>query len=183
MKVEIKVHETWINRIDLGQKARITTTAFPDKVLTGTVLKKSPLADSQSSYLMSDVKVYTTDVGIEGSHDYLQTGMTAKVEILIDELKDVLYVPIQSVVTEEDEKKICYVMADKERQRREVEIGLFNNDFVEIKSGLAESEQVILNPPRWKVTKKTAEEKIAPTEQTKQVNETVIINNSQPDMP
>ncbi len=159
MKVEIKVHETWINKIQLGQKARITTTAFPDKVFTGTVLKKAALADSQSSSLLADVKVYTTDVGIDGSHDYLRTGMTAKVEILIEELKDVLFVPIQSVVSEEGgENKICYVMTDNGSERRPVEIGLFNDDFVEIKNGLADGEQVLFNPPRWEATKKSEEQ-------------------------
>jgi len=159
LKVEIKVHETWINKIDVNQPAKITTTAFPDKVFTGKVLKKAPMADSQSYSLMADVKVYTTDVSIEGTHDYLRTGMTAKVEILIDKLEDALYVPIQSVVTEEDdEKKVCYVMTDKGQQRREVEIGLFNDDFVEVKNGLVEGEQVLLNPPRWTETEKEEEE-------------------------
>jgi RND family efflux transporter MFP subunit len=158
LKVEIKINETWINKIDVNQPAKITTTAFPDKVFSGKVLKKAPMADSQSSSLLADVKVYTTDVSIEGTHDYLRTGMTAKVEILIDKLTDVLYVPIQSVVSEEDDqKRICYVMTDKGQQRREVEIGLFNDDFVEIKSGLTEGEQVLLNPPRWTETKKEEE--------------------------
>jgi len=158
LKVEIKVQETWINKIDVNQPAKITTTAFPDKVFAGKVLRKAPMADSQSYSLMADVKVYTTDVSIDGTHDYLRTGMTAKVEILIDELEDVLYVPIQSVITEEDdEKKVCYVSTDKGPKRREVEIGLFNDDFVEIKNGLAEGEQVLLNPPRWTQTEKDEE--------------------------
>jgi HlyD family secretion protein len=153
--VEIKINETWINRIEIDQKAKITTTAFPDKVFYGKVLKKAPMADSQSSSLMADVKVYTTQVRIDGTYDYLRTGMTAKVEILIDELKDVLFVPIQSVITEEEsEKKVCFVMTDNGPERRPVEIGLFNDDFVEIKNGLVEGEQVLFNPPRWEAAKK-----------------------------
>lgn len=172
LKVEIKVHETWINKIDVNQPAKITLTAFPDKVLAGKVLKKAPMADSQSYSLQADVKVYTTDVSIDGTHDYLRTGMTAKVEILINKLKDVLYVPIQSVVTEEDdEKKVCYVMTDNGPQRREVEIGLFNDDFVEIKNGLVEDEQALLNPPRWTETEEKEEQK-EKTEQTEQKSPT-----------
>ena len=158
MKTEIKIQETWINRIQIGQKANITTAAFPDKVFYGKVLKKAPMADSQTSSLMADVKVYTTEVSIEGTYDYLRTGMTAKVEIIIDELKDVLFVPIQSVVSEEEsEKKVCFVMADNGYERRPVEIGLFNDDFVEIKSGLVEGEQVLFNPPRWDASKEEEE--------------------------
>ncbi|MHC4171602.1 MAG: efflux RND transporter periplasmic adaptor subunit [Planctomycetota bacterium] len=146
MKVEIKVHETWIDKIEPNQPAKITIAAFPEKTFTGKVLKKAPLADPER-WLSPDLKVYTTDVSIEGTHDALKTGMTGEVEVTIDELHDVLYVPIQSVVTVED-KKICYVTGSP-AQKREVETGLFNDNFVEIKSGLTEGEEVLLNPPRW----------------------------------
>lgn len=147
MKVEIKVHENWIDKIHEGQKAKITIAAFQGEVFDGKVLKKAPLADPKG-YWEPDVKVYTTDVSIEGTYDFIKTGMTGKVEVTIDELHGVLYAPIQSVVTVED-KKVCYVMASNEAKRREVETGLFNDNFVEIKSGLTEGEKVLLNPPRW----------------------------------
>jgi HlyD family secretion protein len=146
MKVEIKVHETWIDKIEPNQPAKITVAAFADKTFTGKVLKKAPLAD-QTDFLNPDLKVYLTDVSIDGTHDALKTGMTGTVEVIIDELHDVLYVPIQSVVTVE-EKKMCYVMGSR-AEKREVETGLFNDNFVEIKSGLTEGEKVLLNPPRW----------------------------------
>jgi HlyD family secretion protein len=146
MKVEVKIHETWIDRIEPNQPAEITVEAFPDKSFTGRVLKKAPLADTED-WLNPDLKVYATDIGIEGTHGYLKTGMTGKVTIIIDKLQDVLYVPIQSVVTVED-KKVCYV-GGSPAQKRDVVTGLFNDNFVEIKSGLAEGEKVLLNPPKW----------------------------------
>ncbi|MFH1715983.1 MAG: efflux RND transporter periplasmic adaptor subunit [Planctomycetota bacterium] len=154
MKVEVKIHETWIDRIDPNQPAEIKVEAFPDKTFTGKVLKKAPLADA-ADWLNPDLKVYSTDIGIDGTHDFLKTGMTGKVTVIIDKLQDVLYVPIQSVVTVED-KKICYV-AGSPAEKREVETGLFNDNFVEIKSGLAEGEKVLLNPPKWTEPEKTEE--------------------------
>lgn len=156
MKVEVKIHETWIDKIEPNQPAEIKVEAFPDKVFTGRVLKKAPLADAED-WLNPDLKVYTTDVGIDGTHDAIKTGMTGKVTIIIDKLPDVLYVPIQSVVTVED-KKICYVTGSP-AERREVETGLFNDNFVEIKSGLTEGEKVLLNPPKWTEPEETSEEK------------------------
>jgi HlyD family secretion protein len=156
MKVEIKIHETWVDKIQPGQEAKITITAFPDKAFTGEVLKKAPLADPEE-WLNPDLKVYATEVSIEGTDDSIKTGMTAKVEVIIDQLHDVLSVPIQSVVTQEGEK-VCYVMANNGPEKRTVETGLFNDNFVEIKSGLTQGEKVLLNPPR--VTEsKTAEKK------------------------
>jgi HlyD family secretion protein len=155
MKVEIKIHETWIDKVQPGQQARITIAAFPDKTFTGKVLKKAPLADPEE-WLNPDLKVYSTDVSIDGTHEFLKTGMTAKVEIIIEELKNVISVPIQTVVNRNG-KKVCYVMGSKEPKQREVETGLFNDNFVEIKSGLVEGEKVLLNPPRVSESEATGE--------------------------
>jgi HlyD family secretion protein len=146
MKAEVKIHENWIDKIQLGQKASITIAAFPDKIFSGKVLRKSPMAD-QTDFWNADLKVYTTDVGIDGTYDFLKTGMTGKVAIIIEELRDVISVPIQTVVNIEG-KKYCYVVKSADSERREVQTGVFNTDFVEIKSGLSEGEQVLLNPPR-----------------------------------
>jgi HlyD family secretion protein len=164
MKVEIKIHENWIDRIQVGQKAKISIAAFSDETFTGEVLKKAPLAEPQR-FLNPDLKVYPTDVSIDGTHGSIKTGMSGKVEILIDELNDVLYVPIQSVVTVE-EKELCYVKVGGREEKREVVTGLFNDDFVEIKSGLTEGEKVLLNPPRWTETE-TEKETTEATEENK----------------
>ncbi|MBC8471824.1 MAG: efflux RND transporter periplasmic adaptor subunit [Planctomycetes bacterium] len=156
MKVEVKIHETWIDKIEPNQPAKISIAAFPNEVFTGKVLKKAPLADPDR-WMNPDLKVYATDVSIDGTNDSIKTGMSGKVEILIDELDDVLYVPIQSVVTV-DEKELCYVKAGGREEKREVETGLFNDDFVEIKSGLNEGEKVLLNPPRWTASETKKEE-------------------------
>ncbi len=124
----------------------VAVAAFPDEDFTGKVLKKAPMADPEH-WMNPDLKVYSTDVCIDGKYDFLKTGMTAKVEIIIDELKDVVSVPIQVVINKEG-KKICYVVGAGGTEQREVETGAFNSDFVEIKKGLAEGEKVLLNPPR-----------------------------------
>ena len=170
MKVEIKIHENWIDKIQLGQEAKITIAAFSDKAFTGKVLKKAPLAEPQR-FLNPDLKVYPTDVSILGTHDSLKTGMTGKVEVTIDELHDVLYVPIQSVVTVET-KEMCYVMAGSHVEKREVETGLYNDDFVEIKSGLTEGEKVLLDPPRWTEPEPTKEQAETEPEAEKEQVET-----------
>ncbi len=156
MKVEIKVHETWIDKVNVGQTAQITVAAFPDTNFTGKVLKKAPLAEQQG-WFRGDLKVYVTDVSIDGTHDFLKTGMSAKVTILIDELKDVPIVPIQAVITIEG-KKFCYCLTGRGPEKREVETGLFNDDFVEVKSGLVEGDKVLLNPPRPGQVEQTGKE-------------------------
>lgn len=146
MKIELKIHEAWIDKILPGQKAKISVAAFAGEEFDGTVLKKAPLADPPNWH-NPDLKVYTTEVVIDENSKTLKTGMTAKVEIIIEQLEDVYSVPIQSVINI-DGKKYCYVSDGGKVVRREVQTGSFNDDFVEIKQGLSEGDKVLLSPDK-----------------------------------
>ncbi len=147
MMAEIAVHESSVDKVRPGQKATIIMDAFPDRTFLGEVLKVAPLPDQQRGWLSPDIKVYTTQVGIEGTHDFLKPGMSAKVEILVDHLNDVLIVPVQ-VVANRGGKKVCYVTTSQGIREREVVTGAFNDTYVQILEGLQQGEQALLNPPR-----------------------------------
>jgi hypothetical protein len=93
-----------------------------------------------------DLKVYVTTIAIEGVRDWLKPGMSSKVEILVDRLPDVVYIPIQAI-TPMDGKQFCYVLKAGGQEQREVEAGDFNDEFIEIKKGIQEGEQVCLRAP------------------------------------
>ena len=147
MKVETKVHETSVDKVRAGLVARITVEAFPDKTFTGEVTKVSPLPDAQRGFLNPDLKVYNTDVSINELEQSLRPGMSAKVEIIIDQFEDVHYVPVQAIVNRQG-KKYCYVQTANDLEEREVKVGSFNENFIVIYEGLQEGEKVSLNPPR-----------------------------------
>ena len=73
--------------------------------------------------------------------------MSAKVEILVEQLKDVIIVPVQ-VVANRESKKVCYCLTPQGPSQREVQTGAFNDTFVQVIDGLEVGEQVLLNPPR-----------------------------------
>ena len=146
MSVSVKIHESYIKKIKKGQKARITVDAFPDSVLEGEVTKVGVLPDSQDRYLNPDLKVYNTVITINGTNDWVKPGMSARVEILVNKLNDVIYVPVQAI-SPGDGKQICYVAGSFKPERREVDIGDFNDEFIEIKHGLKEGERVLLRLP------------------------------------
>ena len=146
MSVKVKIHETYIKKVEKGQKAKITVDAFPDKVLEGEVMKVGVLPDSQNRWMNPDLKVYLTTIRIDGTHDWIKPGMTAKVEIMVKRLPDVVYVPLQAVVPEEG-KQFCYLMAGGKQQRTLVEAGDFTDEFIEVKSGIKEGDRVCLRAP------------------------------------
>ena len=147
MIVEVRVHEASVDKVRPGQHATIVAEPFPDRAFHGEVLSVAPLPDAQRSYLNPDIKVYTTRVSIEDSQTSLRPGMSAKAEILVEQLDDVLMVPVQ-VVANRGGRKVCYVAADGGLEERQVETGAFNDTFVEIVSGLEVGENVLLSPPR-----------------------------------
>lgn len=147
MGVAVNIHESQVKKIRIGQRCRITVDAEPGRSLEGKVAELAVLPDSTSSRFTPNLKVYPAVVHITGSQDWLKPGMNAKVEIIIDELEDVLYVPVQSIEVENDHY-FTYVNKDGKLERREVQTGAFNDQFIEITSGLALGESVALSIPK-----------------------------------
>lgn len=146
MSVNVKIHESYIKKVAKGLKAVVRVDSFPDQALTGEVTKVGVLPDSQNRWLNPDLKVYVTSVNIVGVHDWLKPGMSARVEILVKELDEVIYVPLQAV-TPHKGKHICYLPNGGNPETREVVVGEFNDEFIEIKSGLKAGELVMLHVP------------------------------------
>jgi len=146
MSVNVKIHESYIKKVKKGQKARITVDAFPDTVLTGEVTKLGVLPDSANRWMNPDLKVYLTTITIDGTYDWVKPGMSAKVEILVNKLDNCVYVPVQAVVPENG-KQVCYVANGFNHERREIETGEFNDEFIQVKNGIKEGERVLLRAP------------------------------------
>lgn len=147
---EVDIHEASLKKVRVGLPALITVDALPGKSFVGTVGRIAPLPDAQSMWMNPDLKVYNSDIYLEGEDPALRTGMSCKVEIVADQFENVIYIPIQAVIRVAG-KPTVFVAKDGEKdgpfEEREVEIGLDNNRMVRITSGLSEGEVVMLTPP------------------------------------
>lgn len=146
MGVRLNVHESQVKRVRLGQRALVRVDAEPGKTLEGRVAELAVLPDSSSTRYTPNVKVYPCTIHIDGAHDWLKPGMNAKVEIIIDQLADVLFVPVQSIEVEND-RHFCYVNTGSRLERREISTGVFNDEFIEVRAGLQPGEEVALAVP------------------------------------
>jgi HlyD family secretion protein len=153
MTVEVKVHESQVKSVAVGQRARIVVDAYPDRPLSGEVVKIGVLPDSQNRWMNPDLKVYNTTVRIDGTHDWLKPGMTAEAAIQVKRLDDVVQVPLQAVNPTED-GHVVYVRTATGVTPQKVQIGEFNNTFIEIKSGLTPGQTVLLISPEGSGTSK-----------------------------
>ncbi len=149
MMVNTKVHEALVSRVKSGQPARIRVDSFPDRILNGHVETVATVSSSQD-FFSADVKVYTTKVYIDDAPHGLKPGMSAEVTITIGTaLEHVLTVPVQAIVggVEMGKQRKCFVQnPDGTTQERDIVIGESNERMAEIKEGLHEGDDVVLNP-------------------------------------
>ncbi|MGD7654699.1 MAG: efflux RND transporter periplasmic adaptor subunit [Verrucomicrobiales bacterium] len=145
MKVEVNIYENQISLVEPGMRATVSLDALPDLSFRGEVTSiasmPEPARDGNPNY-----RVYKAEVLITDPMPEIKPGVTAKVDILIAELDDVIKVPLQSIVGVED-KQFCFVEKNGKTEPVEVTVGLFDTDFVEIKSGLDAGDLVSLAPP------------------------------------
>ncbi|HRX87062.1 MAG TPA: efflux RND transporter periplasmic adaptor subunit [Phycisphaerae bacterium] len=144
MKVKVRIHEAKTSKIAIGQRARIEVEGIPGVMFTGKVSKIAPLADSQNRWLNPNLKEYDTEITLDPTDRDLKPGVTARVEILVREVQDVIAVPIQAVYSRNG-KSFAFVGHNVDRADPvEIETGYSSDEFVEVRSGLKEGDYVIL---------------------------------------
>lgn len=146
MIVEIRVHESHVLQIHPGLDAYVTVDSLPDRRFKAKVTKVAVLPNSQDRWMNPNLKVYSTDVLIEEELPDLKPGASARAEIVVTNLVNALTVPLQSVTTVKG-KQVCYVQKGNDLVPTHVTVGNFNDQFIEIRSGLKEGDEVALTPP------------------------------------
>jgi HlyD family secretion protein len=147
MVVEVKVHESQIFQVRRGQTALVTIDSIPDRRFRGRVQRVAVLPDSQSRWLTPDLKVYTTEVLIEDDLPAVNPGVSARAEIIVSQLQDVIQVPIQAVSTSQG-SRVVYLHNGSSAARTPVMIGMFNDTHVHVVEGLNVDDRILLTPPR-----------------------------------
>lgn len=141
MQVKVTVHESKVEKIRRGMAARI---GIQGRDFHGRVVSVATQPEP-SSFFSAGVKEYATVVRIDGEATELRPGMTAEVEILIADLKDVIAVPVAAVF-EQNGNAFCCVMVGEKLEKRPVLLGQGNDKSIEVKDGINEGEEVVLNP-------------------------------------
>jgi hypothetical protein len=141
MQVKVTVHESKVESLKPGMRARIR---IQDREYGGQVATVANQPEP-TSFFSAAVKEYATIVKIDGTDPGLRPGMTASVEILVAHLKDVTTVPLQ-VIVDQGGKFYCWVATPTGPERRPIVPGSNSKQAAEIRAGLTEGEEVLLNP-------------------------------------
>jgi HlyD family secretion protein len=129
VNIEVKVDETEIDKVAVGQPAIVKVDAFGDEELKGEVTQKTPLAvgKSQTSGGLStninvqEAKEFRVVIELKDVRDEirkgLRPGMSATAEITTDVKKDVVAVPIQAVIEKKADDKPGEEKEDGEEEK------------------------------------------------------------------
>jgi HlyD family secretion protein len=140
--VKGKVDESDIGKVYLGQTARIKVESFKDKSFDGKVTKISPLGAEKDNVTTFEVRVSITNPGGE-----LKANMTANAEIILEDHKNVLYIPEQSLIYDKDKKASVEIpdpKAPEGKRKIAVTVGISNGSKTELLSGLKKDDKVVL---------------------------------------
>lgn len=144
MTVETRVRETDVHKVAQGQPVSIRVEAYPDLRLTGKVTLVGTLAQEERD--RRGVKYFNVTIQVDGTEPRLRPGMTARVEILVEERQDAVHVPLDAVF-ERDGRSVAWVATRSGPQPRELVLGPTNADHVIVERGLSPGERVWLLDP------------------------------------
>jgi RND family efflux transporter MFP subunit len=136
VKIKLNVPEKDVVHLKEGQAAKVRVTSLKGKEFTGKLTSLAPAADARTRSFLAEVTL--DNPGYE-----LKPGMFAEVRLVTETRKDVVMVPQDAVLVEGDEH-VVYVVSGNRAHRREVKLGLGNDEAVEVLSGVKEGEDLVV---------------------------------------
>ncbi len=133
------VNEVDISKVKVGQRVEIGVDAFPEKKFTGKVVEVANIGEQLRN---SNAKVFEVKIEVNEYDSIVRPAMTTKNVIITDELKDVLYIPLEAIHTQDS---LQFVFVGNRRQQ--VIAGKTNENEIVIRAGLKEGELVSLLAP------------------------------------
>jgi len=137
-RLEAKVHIPGRSRSNLrvGQRANVTSDMLPGHRIDGAIRRISPVIDPQSGTVKVTVELHDPD-------GLFAPGMFASVALITDQRTDALLVPKETLIYDAGQAYAFTVKADTARRTR-LELGLTNAREVQVVSGLADGDSIIV---------------------------------------
>lgn len=133
---EFTLTESQVGKLNKGDEVRVQVSAAGEEPLVGTVTEVPPSADPYT-------RGYKVKVEIANAQGLLKGGMTAQIGLALESISDVIVVPVNSVVTKENQQNIYLLEGDKVRQCP-VEILLQNDQMAAVAGEVEAGDQIVV---------------------------------------
>ena len=132
----VHLPEQQLESLKLGQDAQIFANKNTQDTVHAKVLRISPVVDAQSG-------TFKVTLSVPNSDSKLKAGMFTRVELRYDTHNNVITVPYNAVVNQDNEFAL-YVIDGTNANRRSVSLGYREADTVEVVSGIEPGEQIVI---------------------------------------
>lgn len=140
--VDVQVSEVDINSVALGQTATLTFDAILGKEYQGKVVQVGQAGDTVQGVVSFTVTIELTD-----ADELVKPGMTAAVNVVVEEVKDVILIPNRAVRLV-DGNRVVYILVENQPVQVKIQLGSSSDLESVIASGdVKEGDLIILNPP------------------------------------
>ncbi|MDO8958896.1 MAG: efflux RND transporter periplasmic adaptor subunit [Rhodocyclaceae bacterium] len=135
--VPADVFERDIGALKLGQPVQVAINAYPDKVFTGKLAYIYPTLNAATRTV--PIRVELANPG-----GLLKPAMYASVEVGVGNTARVVAVPLSAVIDSGTRQTVLVQKEEGRFEPRAVKLGLRGDDYVEVKEGVKEGEQVVV---------------------------------------
>lgn len=140
--VDVQASEVDINRIQTNQSVKLVFDAIPNKEYNGVVSQVSPVGNTSQAGVD-----FTVTVELVDADENVKPGMTAGVNVIVNQLEDVLLVPNRAVRVV-DGKRVVYVLKNNTPTPIEITLGASSESNSQVLDGeLQPGDLIVLNPP------------------------------------
>ncbi|MDD4894240.1 MAG: efflux RND transporter periplasmic adaptor subunit [Candidatus Omnitrophica bacterium] len=136
VEIDLEIPEKYIPMISLGQEAKIRVDAYPDEEFIGTITKISPVVDLAT-------RTAATEIVIENPQHKLNSGMFAKISLVIRQHKGVPVILKEALVGKDPDLYVYITEGDKAVLRK-VKVGIRQGPYYEVTEGLKEGDMVVI---------------------------------------
>jgi len=132
---DLKIPNSQMPFIDLGQEVRVTNYAFRDQTFIGRVSVLDPALDPAT-------RTFRIEVTVDNPGLVLRPGMFIKADIVVEQRADIIVIPKELVLSRQN-RSVVFVEEEGRAQQRYIETGLSDDLMVEVIDGLSEGERLI----------------------------------------
>ena len=135
LRVFVTVTEREVHLVEVGQKARVDIDALAGRSVEGAVVRLAPTLDPATRTLDAEVQ-------IDNPRGDLRPGMFGRGAIVVDVHPNAPVIPATALQITNG-RRFVYVLVGDKVERREIETGVDEGTWLEVKKGVAPSEEVV----------------------------------------
>lgn len=137
LEIQTFISERYVNRVVLGQQARIKLAALPDTTLQARISEISPVVNENTRTMEVTLSFDSSTAGVKA-------GMLAEVILVIEKKTEVVLAAEESIF-ERDGNEYVFVVQAGSVSMRAIESGIRSDGKVEITSGIQPGEQIVVS--------------------------------------